>query len=123
MVCTPGMKVRMGELAQQKVEIEARLAEAPADLPDIHPNIAEHYRAKVIRLAETLAEPESKRGGPRGYPFADRRGGVDPRRRHPMRRVDGHSRPRHRPSEVFHARSYNKRACVSPQPLSLTVPV
>jgi hypothetical protein len=28
-------------------------------MPDVHPNIAEHYRAKVIRLAETLAEPES----------------------------------------------------------------
>jgi len=55
----PAMKARMGELAQQKAEIEARLAEAPAALPDIHPNIAEHYRAKVIRLAETLAEPES----------------------------------------------------------------
>jgi len=55
----PAMKARMGELAQQKAEIEARLAEAPADMPDIHPNIAEHYRAKVIRLAETLAEPES----------------------------------------------------------------
>ena len=35
------------------------MREAPADLPDVHPNIAEHYRAKVIRLAETLAEPES----------------------------------------------------------------
>ena len=57
----PAMKARMGELAQQKAEIEARLAEAPADLPDVHPNIAEHYRAKVIRLAETLAEPESNR--------------------------------------------------------------
>jgi hypothetical protein len=34
-------------LAQRKVEIEARLAEVPADLPDVHPNIAEHYRAKV----------------------------------------------------------------------------
>src|SRR5260370_29195293 len=55
----PAMKARMGELAQQKAEIEARLAEAPADLPDVHPNIAEHYRAKVIHLAETLAEPES----------------------------------------------------------------
>jgi hypothetical protein len=55
----PAMKARMGELAQQKAEIEARLAEAPAGLPDVHPNIAEHYRAKVIRLAETLAEPES----------------------------------------------------------------
>ncbi len=55
----PAMKARMSELEQQKAEIEKRLAEAPADLPDIHPNIAEHYRAKVIRLAETLAEPES----------------------------------------------------------------
>jgi site-specific DNA recombinase len=55
----PAMKARIGELAQQKGEIEARLAEAPADLPDVHPNIAEHYRAKVLRLAETLAEPES----------------------------------------------------------------
>jgi hypothetical protein len=55
----PAMKARMSELEQQKAEIEARLAEAPADVPDVHPNIAEHYRAKVIRLAETLAEPES----------------------------------------------------------------
>jgi hypothetical protein len=55
----PAMKARIVELEQQKAEINARLAEAPADLPDIHPNIAELYRAKVIRLAETLAEPES----------------------------------------------------------------
>jgi hypothetical protein len=53
----PAMKD--SELEQQKAEIEKRLAEAPADVPDVHPNIAEHYRAKVIRLAETLAEPES----------------------------------------------------------------
>ena len=56
------MKARMSELEQQKAEIEKRLAEAPADMPDVHPNIAEHYRAKVIRLAETLAEPESNGG-------------------------------------------------------------
>jgi hypothetical protein len=49
----------MSELEQQKAEIEKRLEDAPADLPDVHPNIAEHYRAKVIRLAETLAEPEA----------------------------------------------------------------
>ncbi len=55
----PAMKARMQELVQQKVVIEIRLAEAPANLPDLHPNIAEHYRAKVIRLAETLVEPES----------------------------------------------------------------
>ncbi len=55
----PAMKARMVELEQQNAEINARLAGAPADLPDIHPNVAELYRAKVIRLAETLAEPES----------------------------------------------------------------
>jgi len=55
----PAMKVRMSELEQQKAEIEARLAQARADLPDVHPNIAEHYRTKVIRLAETLADPDS----------------------------------------------------------------
>ena len=49
----------MSELEQQKAEIEKRLAESPADMPDVHPNIAEHYRAKVIRLAKTLAQPES----------------------------------------------------------------
>ena len=55
----PTMKARMSELEQRKAEIEARLAEAPADMPDVHPNIAEHYRAKMIHLAETLAESEA----------------------------------------------------------------
>jgi len=55
----PAMKARMSELVHQKAEIEARLAETPIDMPDMHPNIAEHYRTKVIRLAKTLAEPES----------------------------------------------------------------
>lgn len=75
----PAMKARMNELEQQKAEIEERLAEAPADLPDVHPNIAEHYRTKVIRLAKTLAEPESNGGSPRGHPLADWRGGDNPR--------------------------------------------
>jgi site-specific DNA recombinase len=55
----PAMKARMSELEQQKAEIEKRLEDAPADLPDVHPNIAEHYHAKVVRLAETLAEREA----------------------------------------------------------------
>jgi hypothetical protein len=55
----PAMKARIGELMQQRAEIEDRLAETSVDPPDVHPNIAEHYRAKVIRLAKTLAEPES----------------------------------------------------------------
>ena len=52
------MKVRMDDLERQKAEIMARMAEAPADVPDIHPNIAEIYKAKVIRLTEALADPE-----------------------------------------------------------------
>ena len=66
----PAMKARMSELEQQKAEIEKHLAETPADIPDVHPNIAEHYRAKVIRLAETLAEPVQW-GSSRGHPLAD----------------------------------------------------
>jgi site-specific DNA recombinase len=55
----PAMKTRMAELEQQKAETEARLAKAPADMPDVHPNIAELYRAKVLRLATTLNEPDA----------------------------------------------------------------
>ncbi len=55
----PAMKARIAELERQKAEIEARLADAPADVPDVHPNMAELYRAKVTCLADTLSEPES----------------------------------------------------------------
>ncbi|MEJ5020217.1 hypothetical protein WH297_10775 [Ochrobactrum vermis] len=33
----PSMKARMNDLERQKTEIVARLAEAPADIPDVHP--------------------------------------------------------------------------------------
>ena len=56
----PAMKARMAELERQKVEIEARLTEAPADVPDVHPNVAEIYRRKVSSLAETLGDPETR---------------------------------------------------------------
>ncbi len=55
----PAMKARMADLERQKAEIKARLVNAPADVPDVHPNIAELYRAKVMRLADTLNEPGS----------------------------------------------------------------
>jgi hypothetical protein len=55
----PAMRVGMNELEEQKAETAARLADAPAEKPDVHPNIAEHYRTKVICLAETLAKPKS----------------------------------------------------------------
>lgn len=54
----PAMKARMDDLERQKTEILARMEEAPEDVPDIHPNIAEVYRAKVARLTTALADPE-----------------------------------------------------------------
>jgi len=35
---------RMAELERDKAEIIARMAQAPADVPDVHPNIASIYR-------------------------------------------------------------------------------
>ncbi len=35
-----------------------RLSEAPANLPDIHPNIGDNYRCRIERLTETLNHPD-----------------------------------------------------------------
>jgi site-specific DNA recombinase len=56
----PVMKVRMAQLEAQKTEVEARLRAAPADLPDVNPNVAEVYRREVMRLADALA-PTARR--------------------------------------------------------------
>jgi hypothetical protein len=56
----PAMKARMTELERQKVEITARLTEAPQPVPAIHPNMADAYRRKVERLVETLDHPETR---------------------------------------------------------------
>jgi len=55
----PSMKARMEDLERQKAEITARMAVMPADVPDVHPNIAELYRAQVLRLTEALNSPET----------------------------------------------------------------
>ncbi len=57
----PAMKARMAELERQKAEIDARLSEAPADIPDVNPNVAEVYRRNVIGLATALKDPDSGR--------------------------------------------------------------
>ncbi|WP_200835032.1 recombinase family protein [Phyllobacterium salinisoli] len=57
----PSMKARMDELERQKAEITARMAKAPADVPDIHPNIANAYRLRVERFTEALNDPEGGR--------------------------------------------------------------
>jgi hypothetical protein len=57
----PSMKARMADLERQKAEITARQLEAPTDIPDVHPNIANLYRRRVERLTETLNDPDGGR--------------------------------------------------------------
>jgi len=51
---------RLRELEVREDDLNARLAQAPIDLPDIHPNIAEIYARKVARLAEALNHPDER---------------------------------------------------------------
>ena len=55
-----GMSDRLRELEARQDELAERLAAVPADVPDIHPNIAALYRRKVARLAEALADPRDR---------------------------------------------------------------
>ncbi|MGN8120089.1 recombinase zinc beta ribbon domain-containing protein, partial [Labrys sp. 22185] len=57
----PSMKARMEELERQKAEITQRLAQAPADVPDLHPNIANLYRKRVEHFTQALADDEGGR--------------------------------------------------------------
>ena len=54
----PSMKARLGSLEGQKADIVARLGEAPPDVPDVHPDIASHYRRNVERFTEALDDPD-----------------------------------------------------------------
>jgi site-specific DNA recombinase len=51
---------RLRELEAREDELRARLAHAPVDIPDIHPNIASIYRRKVERLTEALRHPQER---------------------------------------------------------------
>ncbi|MDE0388757.1 MAG: DNA resolvase [Rhodospirillales bacterium] len=55
-----GMMDRMRELNARQDEIAERLATVPADIPDLHPNIAIVYRRKVERFAGALADPRDR---------------------------------------------------------------
>ena len=55
------MKARMEDLERQKAEITARLAMAPTDVPDLHPNIATLYRKRVEQFTKALADHEDGR--------------------------------------------------------------
>lgn len=57
----PSMKARMNELERDKAEIAARMAQAPADVPDVHPNIASIYRRNLERFTEALNDSDGGR--------------------------------------------------------------
>jgi hypothetical protein len=44
----------MKELERRKAEIAARMTQAPANVPDVHTNGANIYRAKVARFTDVL---------------------------------------------------------------------
>ena len=56
---SPALLDRLGKLEREKAEASFRLANAPQDFPDVHPNMAEVYRAKIERLSEALEDPEA----------------------------------------------------------------
>lgn len=56
----PAMKARMDKPERQKADILARMKDIPADVPDIHPNVAEIYRRRVQHLAAALDDPEMR---------------------------------------------------------------
>jgi site-specific DNA recombinase len=52
--------VYLRELEAREDELRARLAQAPVDIPDLHPNVAGVYRRKVERVAEALERPQER---------------------------------------------------------------
>ena len=54
------LKERLHGLEARKKELNDRLAAAPRELPDIHPNVSGIYRRKVARLAKALGKPEER---------------------------------------------------------------
>ena len=73
---------------------EDRLATVPAEIPDIHPNVAGIYRRKVARLAKALSQTGGARCGRGCDPGIDRRDRADARRK--ARRTPGHAARRAR---------------------------
>ena len=57
---TPGLKAKLEDLEEEKKQLAAEIEEAPPPPPQLHPNLAELYRAKVADLHQALAEPETR---------------------------------------------------------------
>jgi len=49
---------RLNALEKERDVLGEHLVHEPEDLPDLHPNIAEHYRRKIERLIAALASPD-----------------------------------------------------------------
>ena len=58
--CVRGMLNGPCEPEVRQDKFAEHLFAAPADLPDIHPNIAGIYGRKAVRLAEALKHPEDR---------------------------------------------------------------
>jgi site-specific DNA recombinase len=54
------LMARLRDREAKQDELNERLARAPVDTPDIHPNIAGIYRRKVERVAEALQRPHER---------------------------------------------------------------
>ena len=52
------VKAKMETLEARKIEIAAKLQDAPEQKPALHPAMAEIYRAKVERLSQSLNGPD-----------------------------------------------------------------
>ena len=57
---TRSMTDRLRKLEAEQDALSERLASAPADLPDIHPNVADIYRRKVECLWDALRRPQER---------------------------------------------------------------
>ncbi|MEI9416008.1 hypothetical protein [Mesorhizobium sp. Cs1321R2N1] len=49
------------EIENGRPGVTARLAAAPSDVPDLHPNIATLYRKRVVQLTQALADHDDAR--------------------------------------------------------------
>jgi hypothetical protein len=55
-----GLMERMRGLEAEVEALERALAQAPRDIPDVHPNVADNYRRKVEVLTQALNDPDGR---------------------------------------------------------------
>ena len=57
---TPGLKSKLEELEERKIEFETKMSAMPPPKPTLHPNLAELYRRKVEDLHSCLNSPDTR---------------------------------------------------------------